>query len=252
MKNLKRVVALSLIVVATGDLIGAVGGVIKIGKRGPQKVYSIVGQADGSVSVKYKQGQPTQTLRKGTYRVVSMEVPSSTFKKAKLLLQKKLYSKAAKEAKTLFDSYKWLGYGALPGVICAKALLAQEKFSEAEKVCEENLKLNGSNKDLGAEMALDLAQAYAGQGKSKELILLIPNLIKAGGVAAAYAFNVQGDIAKKAKDNEGALLAYMKTFTLFPADDESVSAYRAVAKKNIIELFTLMGDTRAKTFVNEK
>jgi hypothetical protein len=252
MRNLKGIVALSFVVVATGNLIGAVGGVIKIGNRSPQKVYSIVGKADGSATIKYKNGLPAQILRKGTYRVVSMKVPKSTFKSAQLLLQKKQYSKAAVEAKSLYDSYKWLGHGALPGVICGKALLAQKKFAEAEKVCAENFKLNGSNKEFGADISVGLAESYAGQGKNKELILLIPNLIKSGGLAAAYAFNVQGDIAKKAKDDEGALLAYMKTFTLFPASDKSAAIYRAIAKKNIIELFTLMGDSRAKTFVNEK
>jgi len=252
MNYLKKMVALSVVLIATSDLIGAVGGVIKIGKRSPQQVYSIVGQSDGSAKIMYKKGQPVQTLRKGTYRVISMKVPSSIFKKGQTLLLKKQYAAAEKEARTQYNSYKWLGHGALPGVTLGKALLAQKKFAEAQAVYSENLKINGKNKEFAVDIILGLAQSYAGQNKNKELILLIPTLINSGSAAAAYAFNIQGDIAKKANDNEGALLAYMKTFTLFSADDKTITEYRAIAKKNIIELFTAMGDSRAKTFLNEK
>lgn len=252
MNYLKKIVALSVVLLATSNLIGAVGGVIKVGKRSPQKVYSIVGQSDGSAKIMYKKGQPAQTLRKGTYRVISMQVPSSTFKKGHTLLLKKQYAAAEKEARTQYDAYKWLGHGALPGVTLGKALLAQKKFANAQTVYSENYKINGTNKDFGVDITLGLAQSYAGQNKNKELILLIPSLINSGGAAAAYAFNIQGDIAKKAKDNEGALLAYMKTFTLFSTNDKTITEYRAVAKKNIIALFTAMNDSRAKTFLNEK
>ena len=252
MNYLKKIIVLSVVLIATSDVIGAVGGIIKEGKRKARKVYSIVGQADGSAKIIVKAGQPAQTLKKGTYRVLSMKVPKSTFKKGHTLLLKKQYAAAEKEAQTQYDTYKWLGHGAFPGVTLGKALLAQKKFSKAEAIYSENYKLNSSNKDLQIDISLGLAQSYAGQSKNKKLILFIPTLIKSGGAATAYAFNIQGDMAKKAKDNEGALLAYMKTFTLFSADDKSVTAYRVVAKKNIIELFTAMKDTRAKTFLNQK
>ena len=252
MNYLKKMIVLSVVLIATSDVIGAVGGVIKEGNRKPRKVYSIEGKADGSAKIVVKAGQPAQTLKKGTYRVLSMKVPKRTFKKGDTLLRQKKYAPAAKEARIQYDAFKWLGHGAFPGVTLGKALLAQKKFSEAEVVYSENFKINGKDKDYGIDIVLGLAKAYVGQNKNKKLISLIPNLIGSGGAAAAYAFNIQGDMAKKANDNEGALLAYMKTFTLFSAEDKSVKAYRSSAKKNIIELFTLMNDTRAKTFSKQK
>ena len=252
MNYLKKMIVLSAVLIASTDAMAAVGGVIKEGNRKPRKVYSIVGQADGSAKIVIKAGQPAQTLKKGTYRVLSMKVPASTFRKGQQLLKKKNYAAAEKEARTQYDAYKWLGHGAQAGVTLGEALLAQKKFAKAEVVYKENFKLNGSKKDFGIDITLGLAKTYEAQNKNKEMILLIPSLIKSGGAGAAYAFNVQGDMAKKANDDEGALLAYMKTFTLFSSTDKSVATYRATAKKNIIELFTKMGDTRAKTFLKQK
>ncbi len=247
----KKIMVVTVSIVATANLMAA-GGVIQVGRSKPQKVYSLTALPSGVLKVIYKPGQPESSLKKGSYRVISYSLSSNTFKKAQDLLTAKKYQSAEKIASAQFNTLKWLGHGVVPGIILGKSLFAQKKFAESEVIFTSCRKLNGNNKEFESTILLEHAKTLQAQNKTEKLVMVIPGLLKAGGSAAAFAFNTQGATARKEKDNEGALLSYMKTFTFFSTKDEEVQIYRAEAKKNIIELFVEMNDNRAKTFQNEK
>ena len=223
---------------------------IKVGNKTLKKVYVEADAKDGRLSVQRQKGGPKQTFKVGQYEILAVKVPAGAFSKMETAFKGKKYVTAISEAERLFNQYKYLGNGAVPAQIWVDSLVASKKNSDAVKVCKDVkkfLKMADRRSIYLAE-----AKAYQALGKTKELASIFPTLVRFGGPAAAFVFNTQGELANKQGNNNDALLAYMKTFTMFSPEDEGVKPYRADAKKAIIAIFTKMGDKRAKTFVNEK
>ncbi len=205
---------------------------------------------DGKLTLSKSKTGPKQTLKRGLYKVVKVDFPSGEFRKMDSAFKGGKYDAAIVEAKRLFDKYKWLNASLKPAQVWGDSLFAQKKYNDA-MVAFATAKRFLSGDELLTVM-LGEAKCLQALGKNKELAVMFPKLVRRGGAAAAFVFNAQGAMAKAQKNNNDALLAYMKTFTLFSAEDDAVKSYRAEAKKEIIAIFEAMGDNRAKTFVKEK
>lgn len=249
MKISKIFAALTIVAVVGSSAFANVSATVTTAS-GKRKAYSVIASADGKLIVQYEKGGPKLTLKPKQYKISDVQFPKDEFKKMDKSFASKNYPNAIVEAKTLYDKYKWLGEGVKPAQVWGNSLFAQKKYNDALAVFV-NAKRHLSGDDL-LTVTLGEARCLGALGKNKELAALFPRLVKRGGSAAAFVFNTQGGMAKAQKNNEEALLAYMKTFTLFSAEDDSVKSYRAEAKKEIIAIFKAMGDNRAKTFVNEK
>lgn len=252
MKISKIFTALSLLVTLCSSTIFAEGvpALVSVNKAKPFAAASVEADSKGSLTVQRKKGGPKQTFKYGQYEVVKVKMPANEFTKMNTAFKNKDYTTAASEAKRLFEKYKYLNQGGVPAQIWVDALLAGNKNNDAVSVCKTIKKF--LNLEQRKAVYLAEARAYAALGKTKELASTFPTLVRFGGAAAAFVFNTQGTMAKDQGNNEDALLAYMKTFTMFTPEDTAVKPYREEAKKAIIAIFKEMGDNRAKTFVNEK
>jgi len=250
--NISKIVkTVSLVAVFCGSAVIAAPVIGKVKTSG--KTYNAYIEAnakDGKLSVQRRKDGPKQTFKLGQYEVVAVKMPEGEFSKMETAFKGKKYITAISEAERLFNQYKYLNNGAVPAQIWVDSLVASKKNTDAVKVCKgvkKFLKIADRKPIYLAE-----AKAYAALGKTKELASIFPTLVRFGGPAAAFVFNTQGVMAKEQGNNNDALLAYMKTFTMFSPEDEGVKPYRAEAKEAIIAIFKEMGDKRAKTFVNEK
>ncbi len=224
---------------------------IVVGKSRPKKAYDVVAKEDGTLSLTFKKGSSVKsTLKRGKYRVVKVYF-GNELKLLEMAIEKQNFATMASEGKKLFNKYKWLNAGVNPGIAWADGLLGQGKTAEAKAAFDKVSKFVKTADDK-ALISFGMAKIYKAEGKNGELAKLFPRLLEGTSEFAAFVFNTQGELAIKRGDQDAALRAYMKTHLLFSPDEKSVKKYRAEAKAAIIKIFKAKGDSRAKTFGNEK
>ncbi len=208
-----------------------------------KNIYGIGISSDksGNISLKLPHGG-NQRFKKGTYNSAHCPKPKELTKASRLIKAKK-FDEAERLLEETFRSYCHLGWAGKIGLLQAKLLKWQNKFSEAEKVINETLTYSLSEKHskmLKFEKIDGLIELKKLEEAEHELMSLKSLKPK----VAAFKYNSLGKLSTMHGNTKEAMLHYLKTILLVKKREPR----RKNAYINVIKLMQEMNDNRHVEF----
>lgn len=208
-------------------------------------VHEIKAATNGDLQVVFEKGDTPIKIGAGDYEYAVAPEPARELDLIDKQLAAGNWAKVEELSKFLFDRYQFLSQGGLVGDYWGRALLAQKKYAEAlaayraiEKVAKPENKIKFTAGALSAQVEL---------GQLDAVKKAVPNLYKAGTYGTAVAFNIQGMVALKEGDVDGAIIQFLKTAKLMENVDEVSELYNQ-ATAQLAALLAQKKDSRAALF----
>ncbi|MCK5802618.1 MAG: tetratricopeptide repeat protein [Lentisphaeria bacterium] len=206
----------------------------------------ITADSQGNLVLIIKKGV-SRKFKRGTYRAAHVPKP-----KYVAVLEKKAAAgsleEVVKASPTLFEKYKYLGWGGYIAAIHGQALLSQKKVDEAYNVFAEGWKVRGEHADKLTRGRLTCLVEKGEYDKASPV--LDQMMSKMGKSDAAYAFNLRGRILAEQGKTKEAVLEYLKTLLFIPPDS-NVKA-RNEARKQAVALLRKLKDPKADAILKMK
>ncbi len=205
-----------------------------------QKAIDIkVKNANGDLNVLVKQGQQPILFSKNMYRYAVVPKPPQVEQLGAALLADR-YDDVINASKSLYEAYKFLGWGDYIASCQAQAYLGKNNLDEANKALALAKRTPGPNRDDLIETEIKCLIKAQKYDKTEELLKNL--MMSKDDNIAAKAFNMRGEALLAQGQKKQAVLEYLKTLLLF--DKKKVQAERAYAKKQAVAIMKELKDPR--------
>ena len=245
----QQVIVCSLVVgLAAVWLHAAPSGCWIIDRAGRRVIgVALTAEKNGTLHLQLQTGGPVQTFKLGSYRYAYIPKPVEIARLERLFMAEK-NGDVEKQAPSLFEKYKFLGWGDHVAYLRGGALLRQSKPAEALKAFDQGKPYTVLH---GSELLQGRVEALIALDREDDARRDLASLAKSDDHSVtAFVFNARGKLLAKKGKKKDAVLEYLKTLLLFKPGD--VSAARKEARTNVVALLKEMKDPRAKEFENFK
>ena len=207
------------------------------------KGAELTADSDGTLKLQIDQGGPVQTFKTGTYLYGFIPMPADVEQVDKAAQGAKP-DVVLQQAPSLFEKYKYLGWGDHLAYLEAMVYIGRKQYDQAQKALDRGQRFKARHED---ELIRGTILTMLGLKQTDQVKPLLDKMMKAeDDSAAAFAFNVRGSILVQDGKKKEAVLEYLKTLLLFKPG--TLKAERDEARKAAAALLKEMGDPRAGEF----
>ncbi len=205
------------------------------------KGFALSASADGTLKLKLGNSGPVQTFKRGTYKYGFIAKPKEV-KRLENAFDSGKYDTILKAAASIFEKYKYLGWGDHISYLEGMAQVERKKYADAKRTFERGQRYPARHTE---ELTKGFVKALIGLKEIAKAKPILAKMMKAAdNETAAFAFNVRGMVLTQEGKQKEAVLEYLKTLLLF--EPSEAGRERAEAKKQALALLKGMNDARWK------